>query len=287
MKGNSVKRYIYASLGALALTGAGFAAAITMTPPSDVATAVVEPNAITASASGTPSASASASPNGSESPQATTTPSEAPKPVEPPVADTQTEAKERDPNDTSPISSNNPQFNTKANPEEVMLSAPQQAKTRADGSTYFVNTKTGEEIKDTTTTGNTSQPVQDPYARPIDASGAGSKEDKTNVANSFVSYLNAIYNKDWQGACKYVSVEGLSPADCAAKLEKRTSASPLKSAYTVNNVDPIDVQGDTAQISPLAVKNASGEGTASMKAHRSPANASVWLIEDKSLLEVQ
>jgi hypothetical protein len=168
-----------------------------------------------------------------------------------------------------------------------MLSAPQEAKTRSDGSTYFVNAKTGQEIKDTTTTANPPQPIKDTYARPIDAPGAGSKEDKTNVANSLAAYLNAIYNKDYQEACTYVSVAGLTPADCAAKLEKRTSASPLKSAYTVNNVDPIDIQGDTAQISPLAVKNAAGEGTASMIAHRSPAKASLWLIEDKSLLEVK
>lgn len=280
MKGNAVKRYIYASLGALALTGAGFAAAITMTPPSDVATAVIDANAA-------PSASASASPTATGSPTATPAPSESASPVETPTAAPEIPLENRDPNDTSPVTSNNPLFNTKVNPEEVMLSAPQEAKTRPDGSTYFVNAKTGEEIKDTTTTANPPQPVKDSYARPIDAPGAGSKEDKTNVANSFVSYLNAIYNKNYQEACTYVSVAGLTASDCAAKLEKRTSASPLKSAYTVNNVDPIDIQGDTAQISPLAVKNAAGEGTASMLAKRSPANPSIWLIEDKSLLEVQ
>lgn len=284
MKGNAVKRYIYASLGALALTGAGFAAAITLTPPSDVATAVIEANA-------SPSASASASPTATKSPIATTSPSESPKPAEtptetpePPVGE---EAAQRDPNDTSPIGVNDHRFDAQAIPEQVTVSPQQEVKTRADGSTYFVNAKTGEEIKNTTTTNGPAQPVQDPYARPLDASGAGSKEDKTNVANSFVSYLNAIYNKDYKEACKYVSVEGLTAADCAAKLEKRTSASPLKSAYTVNNVDPIDVQGDTARVSPLAVKNAAGEGTASMIAHRSPASSSVWLIEDKSLLEVK
>lgn len=277
MKGNPLKRYIYAGLGALALTGAGFAVAVTMSPPSDVATAVIEANKA-------PSASASATPTPSASPQATGTPNETPKPSEEPTKPPAIPVEQRDPNDTSPVDSGNPIFNQKANPQEtVNLSPSQEVKTRADGSTYFVEVGTGKEISDTTT-GNITNPVQDPYAKPLDAPGAGSKEDKTNAATSLMNYLNAIHDEDFNKACSYVSVEGLTPAQCLTALEKRTAKSPLKSSYTINNVDPIDIQGDTARLSPLAVKNADGEGTATMLAKKSATNASIWLIADNSLL---
>lgn len=285
MKGPIVKRYIYAGLGVLGLAGAGVAVAMTLTPPSDLATAVITPpysSSASPSASATPSTSPSAATVTSDP---TTSPSPETKPAEEPTVDSLIPP--ADPDSTDPVVSNNPLSNQKQNPgQEPVLSASQQMKTRADGTIYFVDAKTGQEVKEpeaVTPGGGTNNTAP----KPIDAPGAGSQEDKMNAATSYMNHLNALYNGNWDEACKYVALPaGVSAADCAAKLEKRTTASPLVSTYSINNVNPVDIQGNNATMSPLALKNSQGEGTRAIPMTRSGSNASIWLIDGKSLTEI-
>lgn len=289
MKGPIVKRYIYAGLGALGLAGAGVAVAMTLNPPSDLATAVVEP---TYTVSASPSASPTDATGASEapaSPDATTTPSEEPKPVEEPVANTPQAPV--DPDSTEPISSNDPLVSQKQNPgNEPELAPSLVAKTRADGSTYFVDAKTGQEVQQPQGAPPTNPAPAPNQAgpKPVDAVGAGSMEDKTNAATSYMNHLNALYNKNWDEACKYMILPaGVSAADCAARLEKRTNASPLPSEYSLNNVNTVDIQGDRGTVSMLALKNKNGEGSRAIPVTRSAADKNLWLISGDSLTEVK
>lgn len=284
-----MKRYFYAGLGALAIAGAGIAAAVSLTPPDEVGTAVVAPvNSGTPSASATPSQAPQANIEPSKAPvdgKPTDTPSEPPRALEsitvdePPLVRSDT--------DTSPVNSGDSRVHEIApGVSSVPLAVSQKMVTRADGSIYFVNAETGEEIPETqsdTPSINDSQsaPVS---AKPIDAAGAGSKEDKTNVSTAYMNHLNALYNKKWNEACSYLVLpSNVDTAKCASYLEARTGRSPLKSTYTLNNVEPVDVKGDSAYISPLALKNSSGEGTAGMTAKRNASAPNGWLIEDFSL----
>ena len=285
MKGPIVKRYIIAGLGALALAGAGVATAMTLTPPSDLATATdAPPYSVTFSPTASPSGSASPS-EGSKTPDATATPSALPKPPEEPTVANYTPP--ADPDSTAPINSNNPLANQKKEPgQEPALSAPQQMKTRSDGSIYFVDATTGKEVQQpesTTPGGGTNNTAP----KPIDAPGAGSQQDKLNVATSYMNHLNALYNGKWDEACRYVALPaGVSASDCAAKFQKRTTAHPLTSTYSINNVNPVDVQGNNATMSPLALKDSNGDGTRAIPLTRSGSNPAVWLIDGKSLLEI-
>lgn len=285
MKGPIVKRYIYAGLGVLGLAGAGVAVAMTLSPPSELATAVITPPY---SSSATPSASPTVSASPSEdapSPDATTTPEPETKPVEEPTVDILVAP--ADPDSTAPITSNNPLSNQKQNPgQEPILSASQQMKTRPDGTIYFVDAQTGQEIKEpesVTPGGGTNNTAP----KPVDAPGAGSQEDKMNASTSYMNHLNALYNGNWDEACKYVALPaGVSSADCAAKLQKRTSERPLTSTYSINNVTPVDIQGNNATMSPLALKNSEGEGTRAIPMTRSSTDSKMWLIDGASLLEI-
>lgn len=289
MKGPIVKRYIYAGLGALGLAGAGVAVAMTLNPPSDIATAVVEP---TYSVSASPSASATASGAPSDapaSPDATTSPSEEPKPVEEPVVDNLLPP--ADPDSTAPISSNDPLVSQKQNPgTEPDLMPSLQVKTRPDGSTYFVDAKTGQEVKqpEGPAPANPAPVPNQAGPKPVDAVGAGSIEDKTNAATSYMNHLNALYNRNWDEACTYMILpEGVTPADCAARLEARTNASPLPSEYSLNNVNTVDIQGDTGTVSMLALKDKNGSGSRAVSVTRSSTDKAVWLISGKSLTEAR
>lgn len=285
MKGPIVKRYIYAGLGALGLAGAGVAVAMTLTPPNDIATAIVEPTyTVSASPSASPTGS-TGTPDASASPEATTTPSEPAKPAEAVTVDTLVPP--ADPQSTDPIGSNDPFVNVKQDPgNEPALAPSQEMKTRADGTIYFVDANTGQEIKApeavAPAAGNNSE-----APKPVDAIGAGSQEDKTNAATSYMNHLNALYNKNWNEACNYVLLpEGLTAADCANRLEKRTNERPFTSKYSLNNVNTVNVQGNNAKVSSLALKDANGEGTRAVTLTRSSGNAGIWLVDGKSLLDI-
>lgn len=284
-----MKRYFYAGLGALAIAGAGIAAAVSLTPPDEVGTAVIAPvNSGSPSATATPSQAPQATVEPSQAPdggQPTETPSEPPRPLEsvtveePPLVRSDT--------DTSPVSSGDSRVHAIApGVSSVPLAPSQRMVTRSDGSTYFVNAETGEEIPETPSqTPNINESPNGPVPnKPIDAPGAGSKEDKTNVSTAYMNHLNALYNGDWNEACSYLVLpSNVDAAKCASYLEARTGRSPLKSTYTLNNVDPVDIQGDSAYISSLALKNAAGEGTAGMTAKRNASAPNGWLIEDFTL----
>jgi hypothetical protein len=274
MKGSIVKRYIYAGLGALGLAGAGVAVAMSLTPPSDIASAVVTPP-YSVSPSASPSASASPS-QGTPSPDVTTTPSPDTKPVEEPTVANIVPPADLD--STAPVSSGNSLVTQKQESgKEPVLAPAQESKTRADGTSYFVDKTTGEEVKPVQ--GVSSGAGENPNPKPIDAPGAGSKEDKTNVATSYMNHLNALYKQDWNEACRYVALTNISATDCAAKLKERTMQRPLTSGYTIVNVDPIDVQGNKATMSPIALKNSAGVGTRGIPLTRSATDPSIWLVD--------
>lgn len=85
-----------------------------------------------------------------------------------------------------------------------------------------------------------------------DSVGAGNKDDKQQAAESYISFVNLINDKDYAGACEYVKLAPAQGNDCLAAMEKvdiatRTYPVGLK----IDRLDNGVVKGDTATLSKL------------------------------------
>lgn len=173
--------------------------------------------------------------------------------------------------------------NTAVNPEspiadQIELSPSQEVRTRENGEVYFVDVKTGEEIKTPEDT------VHPPTATTeLGAPGKGSDADKNSAATSYMNHLNAIVDGDYETACEYILPQP-EITNCAERLANRTAEFPLTSAYELSKTETVSIDGNNAYINPLSLRNSEGKGTPAVKLVRSSDSPNGWLLEDKSLI---
>jgi hypothetical protein len=82
--------------------------------------------------------------------------------------------------------------------------------------------------------------------------GAGSKDDKRQAAESFITFVNLINQKDYAGACQYVKLKPSQGADCLSAMDKvGISTRTYPSGLTIDRLDNGVVNGDMATLNKL------------------------------------
>lgn len=269
-----MKSYVYtgaATLGVVGIITAVLLGGIDNNPEDN--SAIYGNPSITHSA--TPSPSASPSDDPSSPAETTETPIAEAVPIGPNVGE----------NNNSLIDDGQTYDYTNPNQETVALAPPQEMRLRDDGSVYFINSETGAEI-DQPEGPAASEPStgNNDAVAPI---GAGTDNDKRKIAETYRDYLNALYNNDYEQACNHVSIPaGMNIEGCMDKLAQWNTAYPIVSEYSVDQYKLMDIQGDSANVSPWVIKDSAGNKAVKVTLSRSSNDPSVWLISEKVITQV-
>lgn len=85
-----------------------------------------------------------------------------------------------------------------------------------------------------------------------DSVGVGSKDDKQQAAESYISFVNLINQKDYAGACEYVKLKPAQGKDCLAAMDKAGIATRIyPEGLRIDRLDNGVVNGDTAVLNKL------------------------------------
>lgn len=268
-----MKRYIYTGAGTLAAVGV-----ITAVLLGGINNEPEKSATIYGSQTNTQTASPSASPDGKESDKPkdeASKPKDEATPVGPNVGE----------NNDSLIEDGQAYDYSSPLQDTVELAPPQEMRQREDGAIYFVNPQTGEEIQSPVTNPSAGAPVAPGSG--VAPVGKGSDADKMKIAETYRDYLNALYNEDYEQACKHVSIPaGMAMNDCIAKLTEWNNLFPIDSEYSVDQYKLTNIEGNIADVSPWVVKDTKGNNAVKITFSKSASDPSVWLISEKVITQV-